>query len=922
MRPARPSRRRITTVVVATVATVLALTGAATALPSTGPDPQATAAAKAKIRPQLQTQLQAQESPVDFWVYFDAKADLSKASAIKDWNARGAAVAKALKQAADESQRSVRAELTASGVTYQSFWATNAIKVTGGSDLATRLAAKSEVSSLLPAFKVDPPAVTKGVSRQAVDPVEWGVANINADEVWTQFGVRGEDITVASIDTGAQFDHPALVRQYRGNKGDGVFDHNYNWFDAAGTCGAAPCDNDGHGTHTLGTMVGDDGAGNQVGVAPRARWITANGCCPTDAALISSGQWLLEPTDLSGQNPDASKRPHIINNSWGTTTPSDAPFLEDISLAWTASGIFGVWANGNNGPACQTSGSPGSRKINYSVGAYDADHTIADFSSRGAGQDGEIKPNIAAPGVNVRSSMPGNAYATMNGTSMATPHAAGAIALAWSAAAALVGDVDGTKSLLDGTATDNPNSQCGGTDDDNNAFGEGRLDALRLVTQAPRGITGRLGGTITDAETGKPIPGATVTITGPVSREVTADADGAYQSGALPIGSYTIDARKYGYASGTAQAQVREATTTTADVTLVAQAMYTVSGTITDGSGHGWPLYAKVVIGGYPLGPIFTDPVTGRYSVRLPGSAPYTMQVTAQYPGYQVAQRTFELGKVDVVQDAALTIDASTCTAPGYRFSGVGEDFNNWTDTGTRNGWQTSGKPSWRFDNPGYRPVPEGGDGRFAIADSAAGNGKRLDTSLTSPVFDLSGDASPQLAFHTSYYPDDASQRADVDVSTDGGRTWKTVWRQTSNHAFGQVTLPLPQAAGRKDVRIRFHYQGRDAWWWAVDNVFVGTRACRPVEGGLVLGFVSDRDSGAPVFATVARTGQPQESGTGVTTPVDPAVGDGLYWVFSSAVGRTEFTASASGYQSGTATISVRKDAIVTQDWSLARAGG
>ncbi|WP_334460697.1 S8 family serine peptidase [Micromonospora sp. CPCC 205554] len=921
MRPAHPSRRRIATVVVAAVATVLALNGAATALPSTAPEPTA-AAAKAKIRPQLQTQLGAQESPVDFWVYFDAKADLSAARSIRDWNARGTAVARALRQAADESQRAVRGELTASGVAHQSFWATNAIKVTGDQALAERLAAKPEVSSLLPSFKVAPPPVIKGAGRQAVDAVEWGVADINADDVWEQFGVRGEDITVASIDTGVQFDHPALARQYRGNKGDGVFDHNYNWFDAAGACGGAPCDGDGHGTHTMGTMVGDDGAENRVGVAPKARWIAANGCCPSDAALISSGQWLLEPTDLNGQNPDAGKRPHVINNSWGTTTPSDAPFLEDISLAWTASGIFGVWANGNNGPGCRTSGAPGSRKINYSVGAYGSDHTIAPFSSRGAGQDGEIKPNVAAPGVNVRSSMPGSAYASLNGTSMAAPHVAGAVALVWSAAVSMVGDTEATRSLLDGTAVDNPDGQCGGTDDDNNAFGEGRLDALALMKQAPRGPTGRIGGTVSDAGTSKPLPGATVTITGPVSREVTTDAAGAYQSGALPLGSYTIGVRKYGYAAGTTQAQVREGEAVTADVRLTPQPMSTVSGTVTDGSGHGWPLYAKVVIDGYPLGPVFTDPVTGRYSVRLPGSASYTMRVTAQYPGYRGAQRTFELGGADLTQDAALTVDESSCTAPGYRFSGVGEDFDDWTDTGTRDGWRTSGRPGWRFDNPGYRPVPEGGGGRFAVADSTVGAGKRFDTTLTSPAIDLSGDASPKLTFRTSYYPDGAGQRAAVGVSTDGGRSWKTVWRQTTDHAFGQVTLPLPQAANRADVRIRFHYQGRDAWWWAVDDVFVGDRACRPVEGGLVVGFVTDRDTGAPVFATVSRTEQPGDTGTGVTTPADPALGDGLYWVFSSATGGTEFTARASGYQTATATVPVRADAVVTRDWSLARAGG
>ncbi len=922
MRPAHPSRRRLTTVVATTIATVLTLSGAATAIPSAAPDPGPAAAIKAKIRPQLQAQLSTGRPSVDFWVYFDGKADLAEAGAIKDWNARGTAVAAALKRTAETSQRAVRTELTASGVRYQSFWATNAIKVTGDEALAERLAARSGVGSLLPSFTVAPPPVTRGTGRQAADVVEWGIANIHADDVWEQFGVRGEDITVASIDTGVQFDHPALVRQYRGNKGDGVFDHNYNWFDAAGTCGAAPCDGDGHGTHTMGTMVGDDGAGNRIGVAPKARWIAANGCCPDDAALIRSGQWLLEPTDLNGQNPDAGKRPHIINNSWGTTSPSNEPFLEDISLAWTASGIFGVWANGNNGPGCRTSGAPGSRKINYSVGAYDPAHALAPFSSRGEGQDGEIKPNIAAPGVNVRSSMPGSAYGNLNGTSMAAPHVAGAVALVWSAAGAMVGDLDATRSLLDGTAVDNPDGQCGGTDDDNNAFGEGRLDALALIKQAPRGPTGRVSGTVTDAATAKPVPGATVTVTGPVSREVSTDADGVYQSGALPLGSYTIEARRYGYASGRTQAQVREGATTTADVGLVPQPMSTVSGTVTDGSGHGWPLYAKLVIGGYPLGPVFTDPVTGRYRVRLPRSSSYTVQVTAQYPGYQAARRTIELGEADLVQDVALTVDASACTAPGYRFSGVGVSVDDWSDTGTRGGWQTSGRPGWRFDNPGHRPVPDGGGGRFAVADSAFGAGQRFDTSLTSPPLDLSGDAAPRLTFDTSYYPDGAGQRADVDVSTDGGRTWTTVWKRTGDHAFGTVSLPLPRAAGRRDVRIRFHYRGHDAWWWAVDDVFVGSRACRPVEGGLVVGFAGDHDTGAPVFATVARTGQPQEAGTGVTTPVDPAVGDGLYWVFSSAVGRTAFTASATGYRTATATVLVRRDAIVTRDWSLVRAGG
>ena len=166
---------------------------------------------------------------------------------------------------------------------YRSFWATNAIRVEAGSQsLAADLTAQPEVEALYPTFTYQLEEPKKGTNLHTPDAVEWGVANINADDVWSEFGDRGEGIVVANIDSGVQYDHPALVSQYRGNNGDGTFTHDYNWFDASGTCGGAPCDNDGHGTHTMGTMVGDDGAANQVGVAPGAKWIAANGCCPSD----------------------------------------------------------------------------------------------------------------------------------------------------------------------------------------------------------------------------------------------------------------------------------------------------------------------------------------------------------------------------------------------------------------------------------------------------------------------------------------------------------------------------------------------------------------------------------------------------------------------------------------------------------------
>ncbi|HEY7069386.1 MAG TPA: S8 family serine peptidase, partial [Acidimicrobiales bacterium] len=285
------------------------------------------------------------------------------------------------------------------------------------------------------------------------------------------------------------FDHPALHRQYRGARTDGTYDHNYNWFDPTQICPAGtPCDNNGHGTHTMGTMVGDDGTPgeNRIGVAPAARWLAAKGCesnnC-SDSALLAAAQWMLAPTDLAGQNPRPDLRPQVVNNSWGGT--GGDLWFQDIVRSWTASGIFGQFSVGNSGPGCGSAGSPGDYPDAYSTGAFGIDGAIASFSSRGASRlGGGSKPDIAAPGVAVRSSIPGNGYVAFNGTSMAAPHVAGTVALMWSANPLLRGNVAATRYLLDRSAIDVDDTSCGGTPADNNVWGEGKLDALGAVTLA------------------------------------------------------------------------------------------------------------------------------------------------------------------------------------------------------------------------------------------------------------------------------------------------------------------------------------------------------------------------------------------------------------------------------------------------------
>jgi subtilisin family serine protease len=870
----------------------LAAAGLSAGIAQAGAEPAAT-----KLRPALAQDFDAART-ADFWIRFEDRADLSAAAAVDDWVERGAGVAAALRATARASQERVRALLDAEGASYEPFWATNAIYVHDGTEeLAAAVAARPEVASLHAPTAYAPPDPEEGSQVRTAAAVEWGIANVRADQVWEQYGVRGAGITVANIDTGVQFSHPALVEQYRGNLGGGAFDHDYNWFDAAARCGGAPCDGNGHGTHTMGTMAGDGGEGNRIGMAPDVTWIAANGCCPSDAALVASGQWMLEPTDVEGGNPDASKRPHVINNSWGSEIPSNDPFMEDVVRGWEASGIFGAWSNGNIGPACRTSSAPGSRIASYSTGAYDVTNTIADFSSRGAGQDGDVKPNISAPGVDVRSSVPGGGYQSASGTSMAAPHVAGAVALLWSAAPALIGDVAGTRARLDASAIDAPDDRCGGTAADNSVYGEGRLDALALLDAAPIRNTGTLTATVTDASTRRPIAGAEIAISGLSGRERVTGRDGTY-SLALPAGDYRVTASAWGYPERTVDVSVETGDTSTARFALRALPTVTVRGRVRDGSGHGWPLYATVDVTDMPDGRLHTRPEDGRYSVELPANATYSLAVASMYGGYEAVTEELTVRERDVTRDIDVPVEADRCEAAGYAhaFDGLQAGF----DAGAPAGWTVVDHALtgnvWRFDDPFERGNLTGGTGGFAIAQSPGGPGGELDSSLISPVVDLAGHEQPILRFRQDFVR--LLDIARVDLSLDGGGTWDTLVEQLANvRGPREEIVPIPQAAGARAVRVRFHMSESafNSRAWEIDDVFVGTRTCEPLRGGLVLGHVRDRNTGAPLAGAVV-TSERGETARSEATPDDPQLDDGFYWMFSSATGRHSFTATIDGY--------------------------
>lgn len=596
----------------------------------------AAAPAKAKIDPALQEAFKS--GAQRFVVEFAASADLRKASRVRDKSPRGAAVIRTLKSTARDSQaQALRIAKSVKGSKPASYWLTNSLFVTGDAKLAKRIAAIRGVTNLhlSRVYPLIEPVTSGAAVLAAVGEPEWGVAKIRADEVWGD-GITGAGVVIGSIDTGVDYSHEALVGNYRGNNHDGTFSHDYNWWDPAGLCPGEPCDNVGHGTHTMGTIAGGDGPGPfspDIGVAPGATWITAKGCedfgC-SDEALLSSGQFMLAPTDLNGENPDPSRAPDLVSNSWGNDDPNNPFYLETVA-AWRAAGIIPVFAAGNAGEfGCGTAGTPGNYVEVISLGATDIDDQIAFFSSRGPSPTDKISPNLSAPGVDVVSAVPGGGYGENSGTSMATPHAAGVIALMVSSEPALAGDFDAILNALNLTAIDRPDAECGtpdpSDDDPNFVYGEGRIDAKAAVDLVKSG--GLLVGTVTDEATSDPIAGARIVANnGDREFSTVADGNGDY-SLFLAAGEYLVTAEAFGYEVAVEPGVVIETDVTTdQDFALTALPRFIVSGQVT-ASEDGSPIAGAAVVAiGTPVPAAISD-AAGAYALELP-IGDYTLRASA-----------------------------------------------------------------------------------------------------------------------------------------------------------------------------------------------------------------------------------------------------------------------------------------------------
>ncbi|KDO22244.1 hypothetical protein SPRG_12330 [Saprolegnia parasitica CBS 223.65] len=347
---------------------------------------------------------------------------------------------------------------------HSSFWINNVVYAKGVTrDVIQALAKLPEISTS---------------EVVAANTTEWGLNIIQAPEVWAK-GYRGQGVVVGSIDSGTRVTHEALKGNFRSLNG---------WFQPEGRS-PTPVDPHGHGTHTVGTSVGANG----IGVAPDAKWISCQGCLPTnkcpESVLVACAQFMLCPHDAEGKNPRCDLAPHVVNNSWGDDDEiPDVPYYKGPMAAWRKAGIIPVFANANSGPKCGTVLSPGDYDNVIGVGATTNKDGLATFSSKGPNKFGRMKPDISAPGQGIRSSYKTSdtSYSSLSGTSMATPHVTGAIALLVSAKPGITYDevyslltqTVETKSLINDPLT------CGGLPGDkypNNNFGYGRMNILRAI---------------------------------------------------------------------------------------------------------------------------------------------------------------------------------------------------------------------------------------------------------------------------------------------------------------------------------------------------------------------------------------------------------------------------------------------------------
>jgi subtilisin family serine protease len=426
--------------------------------------PTATVASAAALDPALST-LADPHQLVDVLVVLKSQADLSTVRYANRAD-RLAAVTRILRTHAAQSQRGIL-QLLNERVAQQlaadvvPLWISNEIAVRATPAVISELAARPDVRAVRPQFTVQAPPATSatGTSGASTEP---NMALVNAPAMWSQ-GLRGQGIVVANMDTGVDATHPDLAGKWRGGTN--------SWYDPNGQHSSTPTDGNGHGTQTMGVMVGGDAGGSSIGMAPDAKWIAVkifnDRGVATSTGIHLGFQWLLDPDG----NPATADAPNVVNDSWTMSTAGcNLEFQPDLR-GLRAAGILPVFAAGNDGPMSGTVFGPANNPEAFAVGGTDNADAIYAYSSRGPSAcAGSIAPDLAAPGVSVRTSDIYGGYAIDTGTSVSAPHVSGALALLLGAFPNL--SADRQEAALESGAVD---LGAGGLDND---FGYGRLDVL------------------------------------------------------------------------------------------------------------------------------------------------------------------------------------------------------------------------------------------------------------------------------------------------------------------------------------------------------------------------------------------------------------------------------------------------------------
>ncbi|WP_376975449.1 S8 family serine peptidase [Arcanobacterium hippocoleae] len=371
----------------------------------------------------------------------------------------------------------------------ESLYVVNAVSATVTKEVALSLAKTPGVAEVKVDHKIaaDPVIEDSGArlssfgERSAAKHVPWNLQQIGVSED-LQGKYNGTGITVGIIDSGVDVSHPGLKAKWRGNTGD----KSLSWFDPVGNS-PDPVDSSGHGTHVIGTILGSDpNEASLIGIAPNANFIAArvfdqNGET-NDTRLLKAMQWMLAPVDRNGKaHPELA--PRIVNNSWGTSSTNE--LLRDALKQWRDAGILPVFSAGNvgeNTPGGKGSiTQPASFPEAFAVGALRSDDLVAKFSLRGPSRfTSNPKPDIVAPGVNIRSSHLQHKMKILSGTSMAAPHVTGVAALVLSANPKL--KLTELEEILKNSAT--ALTDLTHVDTPNHAYGVGKVNAALAVEMA------------------------------------------------------------------------------------------------------------------------------------------------------------------------------------------------------------------------------------------------------------------------------------------------------------------------------------------------------------------------------------------------------------------------------------------------------